>query len=227
MKISCFLTSFNRPSLVRRALESVASQAWSDYELFVLDESDLFDVKDAVKEFEFRCPSSINVHTWKRTPAERAAKNPMSWKLNQALGDATGDVIVYLCDDDYYYQGWFEAVALHFMADDWANMAFGVLVHEKYGTIQQIPLVRDPLRVLDHCQVAHRRLDPPVKWPEEMDKETATAPDGYYFREVRRRFGEEDEAFYQLPTNAVMKGHHPKTWLKTWGKGPVEGLREG
>lgn len=225
MKISCFLTSFNRPSLVRRALESVASQDWENYELFVLDESDVFDVKEAVKEFEFRCPTHVRLHTYTRTPAERAKKNPMSAKLNAALPDATGDVVCFLCDDDYYYPRWFTKVALHFTEHPESMIGYGMLRHEKYGAVGPTGPVKDPLRVLDHNQVVHRRLVPPCLFPESMDKELATAPDGYYFRAVTERFG--GRPIDPIDALAAVKGHHQKTWLKTFGKGPIEGLREG
>ena len=46
--ISCILSSYNRPRMVRDALNSVARQIYRRYELIVVDDSDAFDIRDVV-----------------------------------------------------------------------------------------------------------------------------------------------------------------------------------
>ena len=69
LSITCILTSFNRPGLIRQSLESLRVQTYRNFEVIVMDDSSIFDVGPLVKEFQI--PNCRMVHT-DVTPEQRA-----------------------------------------------------------------------------------------------------------------------------------------------------------
>ncbi len=209
-KISCILTSFNRPRMVRQALKSVKDQTHQDYELIIMDDSSIFDIYPVVAEFGFK---DVTVSHTDVTPERRASENRCGININRGLEIARGDIVCYLCDDDFFYPTWFAAVA-SFLTHPGINVCYGRLFFT-HSAEMDFPAggpciwpghpIFDPYAVLDHNQVAHRRFDPPFKWPETID--LLGIPDGTYFRTVARA----GNPFYQLDTPAVVKRKHSKS----------------
>jgi glycosyltransferase involved in cell wall biosynthesis len=228
MRISCLLLSYNRPRLIRQALRSVAEQGYSNYELILLDESTLFDASEVLREFEF---SNVKVRKFHATPLERSTQNRIGTKLNEGLSLATGDLVCYLCDDDYYFPGWFEAAARFFEDRPEVQVGYGRLVHshsQNYvfqvdGAHEIFPGIRisKPGKVLDHNQVIHRRFSPPYLWP--LGTHTIESPDGYYWSELAR-----EHVFYPIDAMAAVKRLHELALSRTiqQGRNDFEGLRE-
>lgn len=209
MKISCILTSYNRPTLVRDALWSVANQTHKDYELFVMDDSSLMDIGPIVRDFKF---TEVHVHHEDVTAKERASVNRLSVNINRALAKAKGDLVCFLADDDYYFPEWFERANAHFEKHPDHSVGFGIL---KYSYQREIDL-RDggeirfwdqviiaPFGQLDHNQVMHRRFDPPYKWNEGIG--TAMNPDAWYWNDVVRA-----HPFHPIVAWAAVKRIHDK-----------------
>jgi len=99
--ISIILTSHNKPVLVKEAVQSVLDQAFKNWELVLIDSGVLLSQGffDYLKDPRVRVlPSGEN--------AELArTKNMASWCFNNALnsGQLTGELIMYLNDDDLLY----------------------------------------------------------------------------------------------------------------------------
>jgi glycosyltransferase involved in cell wall biosynthesis len=94
MKISVIIPTYNRPHLLPRALESVASQAHSDVEVIVVDDASTHGIEAIVAKYASRLPGLIFIRhdTNKGVNAAR----------NTALQRATGELICFLDDDDEY-----------------------------------------------------------------------------------------------------------------------------
>lgn len=227
MKVTCILSSYNRPTFIRQALRSVERQTHRDYELLLMDESDpeIFDVRKARDEFHF---PSLRIHVSRPTPQERHETNRLAIGINQALEVATGDLIVYLPDDDYFFQDWFEQGVRFFESHPWALQAFGSL---HYTTTRDMELPKaspvrfydrtivEPFGVLDHGMVMHRRRTPPLFWP--TGPETRKEPDGHFFRELVK-----EGPFHPIMgAGAVVKRIHEKNFQSSI-VGSLEGLRE-
>ena len=160
MRVSCILTSYNRPRMIRDALDSVARQTHPDYELIVVDDSDAFDIHEMVRAFRF--PAVRVIRNAPRAEAVRT-QNRLPMNCNIGLKHASGDLVCYLCDDDFYYPEWFEQASLFFSARPEVSVAFGKLsIHR--GTDAVFPYERgrthffdhpidDPFYRLDHNQV--------------------------------------------------------------------------
>lgn len=226
MKVTCILTSYNRPQWIRHSLKSLQDQSHKDYEVIVVDESNLFDIHSTVKEFSF---PQVKVHHFKVTKEQRRSQCRIGVNLNFALPLAKGDLVCFLCDDDYYYPGWFESAARHFDQHPEQNVGYGILRHsssremvfpETGATLFYNAVLKDP--ILDHNQVIYRRFPIPYKWPEEACY--MNAPDGVHFNRIAK-----DHLFYPINAFAVIKRSHPKCLQRSIGSivdGSAEDLRE-
>lgn len=231
MKISCILTSYNRPKWIHHALKSVADQTYRNFELLVYDDSTIFDIQKIVKQYSF--PSVKVVHT-DVTPQQRKSENRLGVNCNAGLKAASGDLVCYLCDDDYYFPGWFEAAAKFFLDPNnkGKHAAFGILMYSKDKEMTfptsgerrffDVP-VRKPCGTLDHNQVVHLRFKHPFRWPIGIEHMTVT--DGIYFNEIAKG----GRLFYPIPEYAAVKRRHPKNLQITTnhlGRAEGEGVRE-
>lgn len=229
LRISCVLTSYNRPRLVRQALRSVQDQTYLNYELIVADESDIFDIERALGEFSV---ASVVLLRFRVTPQERARVNRLSVNINAALRKATGDLLCFLADDDFLLPRWFEHAAAFFAKRPEVHNAYGRLYYSRHKGMlfplaakQRFPRgpLKNPYCNLDHNQVVHRKVDPPVKWPENVDH-ALTAPDGLYFNELARR-----GAFHPIDAGAAVKRFHNKNLQQCaaqYRQGSLDPLRE-
>lgn len=231
MKISCILTSYNRPKWLNHSLKSISDQTYRNFELLVFDDSTLFNIHDIIKQYAF---PSVKVTHNNVSASQRRAENRLGMNCNAGLKAASGDVVCFLCDDDYYFPGWFEACAKFFSdaRNKDKDAAFGILIYSKDPEMTfptggkrrffEVP-VRKPWGTLDHNQVVHRKFKYPFRWPVGMEHVTTT--DGTYFDEIAKS----GRLFYPIPEYAAVKRIHPKNLQITThhlGKPEGEGIRE-
>lgn len=231
MKISVILTSFNRPKWVKDSLRSITNQTHQDIQLIVIDESDQFDILETLKEFSF---PELVVKRFEVAPEVRRLTNRLSENCNLGLSLATGDLVCFLADDDYYFPSWFAAASAWFTEHKDKRAAFGKLVYS-YKPEMGFPekpdpatvrfysdAVFDPFGKLDHNQVMHRRFDPAYRWP--TGAATVGGPDAHYFREIAQ-----SNVFWPIPVMAAVKRIHRKGLMESqqiYINGFMEGLRE-
>jgi glycosyltransferase involved in cell wall biosynthesis len=228
MKISCILTSFNRPRWVKHALKSVADQTHRDFELIIIDDSTLFDIRETAGHFAL--PTCIIRH-YDLEASQRVRENRISVNMNTGLSMCSGDLVCFLCDDDYYYDTWFASASAYFEANPYVHVAYGKLIYSssremifpEAGTVRYPgTVVQMPFNVLDHNQVIHRNFVPSVKWPEDPSK--IAGPDAYYWAELAKRY-----PFHPINAHAVVKRLHEKNLQKQWEThlaGNLDELRE-
>jgi glycosyltransferase involved in cell wall biosynthesis len=93
MKVSVITATYNRPEYLQRALDSIASQTYKDYEVVVVNDGGCSveniitqsDIKEKIKYIHY--------------PDNKG----LSHALNTAISNATGELIAYLDDDDLYF----------------------------------------------------------------------------------------------------------------------------
>lgn len=227
MMVSCILTSYNRPMFLRQALKSIEQQSHRNYELILMDESDPI-ILDAVKvSREFAFPGG-KIHVSKVSPEERAKGHRLSTAINLALSWASGDLVCYLADDDYFYSDWFEQAVKFFQEKPAVQNAFGSLTYSasRHMDFSQVGGVRfpekpvyEPLGILDHSQVMHRRRNPQVLWPTTPG--TEKEPDGIFFQELANV----SPFFPIMSASACVKRLHPLNLQRCLGSS-LEGIRE-
>jgi spore maturation protein CgeD len=231
MKVSCILTSYNRPKYVRQSLKSLQDQTHQDFEVLLFDDSGIFDIHEVLKDFKLP-----GLRVWKNhvKREERRSINRLSLNCNNGLKEAKGDLVCFLCDDDYYYPDWF-ANAVKFFSDK-ANATkragYGVLHYSGKsemvfgkGMEARFPdqILKSPGCMVDHNQVIHRRFDPPFVWPENW--ESIGAPDAVYFNLVAKA----GNPFHPIHHPSAVKRRHTKNLQHTTkdiGTEVGEGLRE-
>ena len=185
MSITVLLTSYNRPVLLRRALDSLQAQTVEDWRCCVIDDDSPQEVKDIIHEYADADP---RIEPWAVvgvTPEARAASARYSVNINRFYHLVNDPLaLVHMCDNVEYMPGCFAAVMDHFTAhpdalagyvlhkrDIWQDgRVVGLLSLRGHGdTTPPHPghVVRNPLGRLDHSQVffrGHVRL----QWPEEL-----------------------------------------------------------
>ena len=228
MKISCILTSFNRPKWIQQALHSVMVQTYRDYELIIIDESTEFDIHSVLVGFKF---PHLSLVRYQVSEEVRDRTNRLSINVNKGLRLATGDLICFLADDDFLYPTWFADAVEFFKKNPSVGAGFGRLFYTRLAAMEHPDdktascrffnrVIVDPCNKLDHNQIIHRPTPTLVEWPEEI--EAFTAPDGLYARKVARHY-----PFHPIYANAAVKRLHGKN-LQDSKNGPVGlgGLRE-
>jgi spore maturation protein CgeD len=233
MKISCILASYNRPTLVRQALKSIEDQTFHDFQLIVVDNSTKMDMTDLLRilaEFQGLLVKTL-ILRWIPTNEERAGINALGKSVNIGLKHATGDLICYLADDDYYFPTWFEKANKYFEEHPEVQVGFGIL---KYSSSNEMELqeqgefrwwdevINDPMGRLDHNQVIHRRFDPPQLWQEGAG--TVMNVDGWFFSQLANNY-----SFHPINAWAAVKRLHPKNLqgcVSDYQAGKLDDLRE-
>lgn len=231
LKVSTILTSFNRPQWVRQSIRSIEQQTYKNYQLVIVDESDLFDIHEVVREFKL---SEVVVRKNLVSSDQRKSSNRLSININEGLTVANGDLVCFLADDDYYYPNWFQDAVTFFRNAPQAGAAFGKLTYSdsKEMIFPDNPapvnlrffncILDNPFDKVDHNQAMHRKIDPPVRWSENPGD--VGGPDAYYFRDVSKTY-----KFFPIPVFAAVKRVHPKnlqSTLKEYYAGEMRGARE-
>ena len=112
LKISVITPSLNSGKYIERAIQSVLEQSYANFEHIVVD----------------GLSSDNTVEILKRYPHIKwisEKDNGQSRAMNKGFAMATGDVIVYLNTDDYFYPEVFSTVVPHIEAG--AKMVIGKL----------------------------------------------------------------------------------------------------
>jgi spore maturation protein CgeD len=231
MKVSCILVSYNRPKWVRQSIKSIADQTHRDFQLVVIDESTIFDIHEVLKEFDL--PDYV-ARQYKVCGERRRYQNRLGVNLNVGMALATGDLLCFLADDDYFYPTWFAEAVAFFEKNPKIHAGYGKLVYsdspDMVFTTEPAKCnlrffkgpLQDPFNKIDHNQGIHRRLKPPCRWPETLG--TVGGPDAYYYREVGKR-----HAFHAIDAWAAVKRVHPKNLqncMSQYMSGSINGPRE-
>lgn len=160
--VTAIVLSYNRPRMLREALETVAANR-PDQVVLVDDGSD-FDAVGVARAY-------VELSGWIVAPpmavAERLVTPRLGSLINQALALATGDVCSYICDDDLWAPGWLDAVRNHWAAHPDATLVRGdwLVFRDGEAATPECPPCRLDERQLTTGNFAHRRGLPGAVWP--------------------------------------------------------------
>lgn len=228
MKITCIIASYNRPNWVCQAIRSISQQTHKDYQLIVVDDSTIFDISEVILGFKL---SEVEVIHFDVSSEERRKQNRLSININAGLARATGELMCYLGDDDFYYPEWFANASGFFKTHPSIHAAFGKLrytrsrnmEYPKTGEVRFFSSpIQDPYCRLDHNQIMHRKLTPKILWNEEL--RSLSAPDGIFMRAVSKK-----HVFHPIHALAAVKRIHGKNLqqsVSAYHAGKLEGPRE-
>jgi len=215
-KHTVILGSYNRPRMVRRAIESVFAQTNPDWQLVIADDGSNEETLQSIK-------SACNGDTRTllnpckdpcRADLRTNCSSRACMRINEALKLRRGQIIHYLADDDWYVPGRFEAFDRLF-ADPKVVCGYGrlLIVNEHGQSAGQLyppsPCLQ-PLYHLDHNQVAHRAstFDVVPEWPTKERGDYAL--EGHFFNMLARHWpfiGRDEVVSYKV--------FHPLNMQKT------------
>jgi glycosyltransferase involved in cell wall biosynthesis len=100
LRANVLIFSYNRPKMLREAIESVLSQDYGNFDLYIVDDgSDIFDPLDLVNEYT---DERILIAQAPKIPIEERIKQSRLGRNANAVIETLPDIepVYYLCDDD-------------------------------------------------------------------------------------------------------------------------------
>jgi hypothetical protein len=95
-KVSVILTSYNRPKLIKEAVDSVLSQTYGNFEIIIADDGSNKETLETIARFKDERIVKLLLGRRELDGARYCHS------INEALDVATGDLITHLADDDLY-----------------------------------------------------------------------------------------------------------------------------
>ena len=123
MKISVLTPSFNSGKYIKKSIESVLEQSYTNWEHIVVDGQSSDETIDVLKRYSHL--------KWISEP-----DNGQSDAMNKAFKMCTGDIIVYLNADDYFYPNAFQIMVNSFYANPDADIVVGNLNIDNCGDLE-------------------------------------------------------------------------------------------
>src|ERR1043166_3212174 len=130
---SIIIVSHNKPQLVRQAVQGVLDQTHGNWEAVLVDSGVLLNQGF----FSYLSDSRVRIIASGETPEMGRTTNMASWCFNQVLnsGQVTGELIMYLCDDDLIYPEAFETYWNFYVQNDRVPQAMYASQH--IGLVQR------------------------------------------------------------------------------------------
>lgn len=117
---SIILPTYNRANFIGKAVDSVLSQTFSNFELIIVDDGSEDNTKSIINKF----PDSRIRYFWKENGERGAARN-------YGLLHAKGEFICFLDSDDYYYKNHLQV--LKKLVDETQSLCF----HPSYEFVNE------------------------------------------------------------------------------------------
>lgn len=102
-KVSVILTSYNKPEFLEKAINSVLTQTYDNYELIIADDnSDNVEVFSVIAKYQNH--KKVKFFNSFVKDEDRLKTARYATQINKAVREySSGKYICYLADDDYYY----------------------------------------------------------------------------------------------------------------------------
>lgn len=109
MRVTCICVCHDKPDVAHEALRSIVDQTHTDWEAIIVDSGVLYDA-GYYQKLPWLNDPRIKLIRSNETDETRRTKAMAPWCFNECFrqGLVTGDLVVYLCDDDLLYPKAFE-----------------------------------------------------------------------------------------------------------------------
>jgi glycosyltransferase involved in cell wall biosynthesis len=109
MRVTCICVCHNKPEIAHEAIESIVNQSHPNWEALVVDSGVLYD-SGYFDQFSCRDDPRVKLIRSEETEEIRRSKAMAPWCFNECFrkGLVSGDLVMYLCDDDILYPNAFE-----------------------------------------------------------------------------------------------------------------------
>jgi glycosyltransferase involved in cell wall biosynthesis len=104
MLVSCICVCHDKPDTTHEAIQSIINQTYPHWEALVVDSGVLYDA-GYYDRFAYRFDSRVKLIRSDETDEIRRTKAMAPWCYNECFrkGLVSGDLVMYLCDDDVLY----------------------------------------------------------------------------------------------------------------------------
>jgi len=138
MKILILLAYYNRPKMVRNALNSIKESIYTNWELAIIDDGSEFQAKPVVLElFNNEELSKTKYYNTNDTIENKQQRGSISGEyINIAISESNADLVIILCDDDALVPDYLGNLAFHFTENPSMNYCYS-------HVIQFNPLIED------------------------------------------------------------------------------------
>lgn len=206
------LTSYNRAKMVKRAIRSVQAQTDQDWQMLIVDDGSndltmlsIFEEISGDRRITLLPCSDPDPDLMRAKAMERMVE-----RINEGLKLASGSIIHYLADDDWYDAQRF-ATFNSIMARNDVKCAYGRVMLMNDTKVHGSVYPESPCKLvasLDMNQVAHRAetLNTIPAWVFDPEK----APEVRYFEDLART-----SEFVGLDKAVAYKCYHPLNYKKT------------
>ncbi|SFC31264.1 spore maturation protein CgeD [Bacillus sp. 491mf] len=163
-KVSIILTSYNKPALVGKAIESVLRQTLDEWELFIMDDHSNEETVNVIKQY-LNDPRITYINSCIEDE-ERYKKTRYAVLINKAIPLTKGMYISYLTDDTVYVPTRLEEMVSFFNMHSKVDIIYSSqqvkvvnnqvkLLSERVRRAERI--LYQAANVVDHCSVMHTR----------------------------------------------------------------------
>lgn len=209
-RVAIILTSYNRPVMVRKSINSVLKQTVQDFTLYIMDGNSISSVRALLGRYKQKS-SKIQLFFSDETPQNRTKKCGYAVEINRALRISKEPLITYLTDDAGMYPNKLSHMVRWMDQHLGGNVCYGnqrvvnragkqLFVRGGYG------IVRSPGGKIDHNQIMFRRriLEKVGYWPE--DRSHICDKDAVWFHKVVSK----GHKFYPINKLTDWLIYHPK-----------------
>ena len=169
--VSVVLATRDRPQLLTRAIASVLSQRYRNWELVVVDDGTAAGTREVVEAAGDG-----------RVRLVEGPRRGLGAARNAGLEAIKGEVVCYCDDDNLMHPGWLHGVAKVFSERDDVGVAYGISIaehrlpgelgeHGWWPSFWQLPWSRQTLlreNVTDAGAIAHRAELPDARFDEDL-----------------------------------------------------------
>jgi glycosyltransferase involved in cell wall biosynthesis len=164
LKVTCILTSYNRPVGASEAIASVQAQTYSNWELIIVDDNSDQITQSILKDIVSKDTRCKLIQSGVKEE-DRFKTTRYATCINMAIPHITGDLVTYLTDDDIYFPLRFEKMTEVFNKDPAIHVVYGrqKVVYLSNGVRSSnfirplIGITRSPALQVDHNSFMHRR----------------------------------------------------------------------
>jgi glycosyltransferase involved in cell wall biosynthesis len=102
MSVAVIMTTYQQGEYVGQAVRSVLEQTYEDWALTILDDGSTDGTSDVIEGLGLWRDSRVTYERLDPTVEERRATVRYASNLNRGVAQATGDLLTFLCGDDFY-----------------------------------------------------------------------------------------------------------------------------
>jgi len=159
-KVSVILTSYNRPALIKEAVNSVLSQTYTNFEVLIVDDGSNSETLKVIESFED--PRIVKLMLGRR----ELSGARYCHSINSALEVSTGELITHLADDDLYLPERLKSMVEVFTKESRIWVVYGQQLVQNFDAVMQkvkeeirpsVGITRKPQGFVDQHSFMYRR----------------------------------------------------------------------